>query len=188
MAQVYNNLVIKGLTGSLGRQLVIKRGKLGRTIVSSRPDFRPDRQFSPAQVARQMAFREACAYGVSARSQEIYIQQAEGTRFTPYNLAVADWLRPPKIIQLDLDAWTGQPGKLIRIEALDDVQVKQVTVTITDLAGTLIEEGPATQIDGLWWHYTTTATVSAPGSLKVIASAWDLPGHTTQLTQAVIKT
>ena len=53
-----------------------------------------------------------------------------------------------------------------------------MTVLITDAEDALIEQGPATQEDGLWWVYTTTQPAS--GQPKVIAMAQDLPGNITQ--------
>ena len=185
MAKNLNNLVVRGFSGSIGGQLVIKRSKSGRTIISNHPSFRADRQFTPAQQSQHLAFREACAYAKTARDQEVYVHKAAGSDLSPYNLAVADWLRPPEILQVDTGGWTGQPGKVIRIQALDDVQVKDVTLVITDLAGALLEQGPATAVDSLWWEYTTTAT--GTGSLKVTASAQDLPGHVTQFTKLITK-
>ena len=79
---------------------------------------------------------------------------------TPYNVAVADWFHEPEIKDIDLSGWNGQAGQTIRIEAVDDVQVKQVTVVITDETGTVLEQGAAVQADSLWWTYTTTKAAS----------------------------
>jgi len=186
MAQIYDNIVVSGLRGKLGKQLIIKRGRHGQTTVVSRPQYPPNRQFSEAQKQHQLDFRQAAKYGMASQALEVYIKRAEGTRMTPYNAAMSDWFNPPEIREIDLDGWTGQIGKVIRILAVDDVQVKQVTVMITDVSGTVLEQGPATSLDGLWWEYTTTAT--GTGSLKVTASAQDLPGHVTQFTKLTTKT
>ena len=53
MAKVRKNIVIQGLSGSLGEQLVIKQDKAGRTIVGISPQFDPNRTFSEAQIATQ---------------------------------------------------------------------------------------------------------------------------------------
>jgi len=182
MAKNLSNVVVSGLSGSLGRQVVLKRDKAGRTIVSAHPTYKPDRVFTALQLNHQNAFREAVAYALSAQSNKIYAKKAAGTPLSPYNLAVADWFNSPQILDIDLAGWTGQPGRRIRVKALDDVLVKQVSVIVTDQAGALLEQGPATQVDNLWWEYTTTAT--GTGVLKVTASAQDLPGHTAQLTKS----
>ena len=61
------------------------------------------------------------------------------------------------------------------------MQVKQVTVVITDETGTVLEQGTATSTDGLWWQYTTTKAAS--GTPKLMVSAQDLPGHIAQMTK-----
>ena len=50
----------------LGDQLVFKKDKAGRTVISYKPNFDENRMFSPAQQTQQEAFREAIAYGKSA--------------------------------------------------------------------------------------------------------------------------
>jgi hypothetical protein len=52
--------------GALGDQIVFKRDKAGRTIVSKKPKFWPERVFSRAQKAQQGRFREAMAYAKDA--------------------------------------------------------------------------------------------------------------------------
>ena len=75
--------------------------------------------------------------------------------------------------------WTGAAGGVIRIKAVDDVQVTQVTVLITDSGGTVLEQGAAANSGGGWWTYTTQTEVS--GSPRVVASARDLPGHIAEM-------
>jgi hypothetical protein len=183
MAKVNQNIVVQGLIGSLGRQLVCKRDKAGRTLVTRRPTFAEDRTSPPPQRTQQAAFRRATPYALSAKDDPIYARLAEGTPRNPYNVAIADWFHPPQILEVDLGCWRGQPGQLIRVQASDDVLVKQVTVAIADASGTLLEHGPATQVDDLSWHYTTTST--ATGSLNLIVAAQDLPGHITQMIKAI---
>ncbi len=179
MATVRNNIVIKGLSGSLGDQLVIKNDKAGRTIVAVKPEFNPNYAFSEAQMAVQEKFREATVYAKTVKGDEIYVNKANGSVQSPYNVAIADWFHAPEILELDASAWNGAPGQVIRIKAMDDVQVTQVSVAITDGAGTVSEQGQAVRSDGLWWNYTTTAT--APEGPRIVATARDLPGHIAEL-------
>ncbi len=67
-----------------------------------------------------------------------------------------------------------------RSTAIDDVQVKEVKVVITDEQDTVIEQGAASN-GGEWWTYVATAP--ANGRAKVLASATDLPGHVAQMTK-----
>lgn len=181
MAKVRNNIIMQGLSGTLGNQLTIRQDKAGRTIVATRPRYNPNRVFSETQQQHRNDFREAAAYAQSARGAEIYASKAAGTPMNPYNVALADWFHAPEILELDLGDWSGQPGKVIRVKALDDVLVMQVSISIRDAGGALLEQGPATSVDTLWWEYTTHATGS--GKLTVVATAQDMPGNITEMSK-----
>jgi len=184
MAKVYNNIFIRGLTGSLGDQFVIRKTRSGRTIIANKPTFDENRVFEPDQLAHQEAFRQATVYAKVAKGQPLYIDKAEGTAMTPYNLAVADWFHKPKVLEIDARGWDGEVGQPIHVKAMDDVQVKRVTVTIKDGSNSLLEEGNAIQslTDGLMWTYTTTTLLPAESSPVVTVTAEDLPGHQSTLT------
>ena len=182
MAKVRNNVVIRGLSGSFGEQMVIRIDKAGRTIVANKPEFDENRVFTPGQLAQQEAFREARAYAKDAKAQEMYVVMAEGTPKSPSNIAMADWFHAPEIKEIDLSAWTGGIGQPIRIRAMDDVQVMQVTVVITDEEDAVLEQGAAVAGDGSWWTYTASTSISAT-TPKVLVSVKDLPGHITQMTK-----
>ncbi len=111
----------------------------------------------------------------------MYQAKAEGKATSSYNEAMADWFHEPEIKEIDVSAWTGQAGQAIRVKALDDVQVKKVTIVISDDQGVVLEQGEAESIDGLWWGYTTTAAVTVAQAM-ILATAQDLPGHVGQMT------
>lgn len=179
MAKIRKNIVIQGLSGSLGDQLVIRQDKAGRTIIAASPSFDPDRTYSEAQQAQQERFRDAATYAKDAKSQAVYQNKAEGTPKSAYNVAMADWFHAPEVGEIDAEGWSGQEGEVIRVRAVDDVQVTQVTVLITDGGGNVLDQGPATNAGGGWWTYTTQA--ATPGASRIVASARDLPGNVTQL-------
>lgn len=153
-----------------------------RNNIATPPRHNPNRVFSETQKQHRNDFREAAAYAQSARDEAVYIHKAEGTPMNPYNVALADWFHAPEILEIDLGNWSGQPDQVIRIKALDDVLVTHVDVRIRDSDGAPLEQGPATQVDSLWWEYTTRATGS--GSLTVQAAAQDMPGHLTEMSKA----
>lgn len=179
MAKVRNNIIIQGLSGSLGDQLVIKQDKAGRTIVGVAPAFDPNRTFTAAQTEQQEKFRNAATYAKGAKGEAVYMQEAEGTPLNPYNAAMADWFHAPEIKEIDVEGWSGQAGQVIRIQAVDDVKVAQVQVLITDDSGTVLEQGAAIQAEGAWWSYTTTVTDN--NATRIVVSARDLPGNIAQL-------
>ena len=103
------------------------------TIVSVKPAFDPNHSFTDEQKEVQENFREAAAYAKSAQGEPVvYAQKADGTPQTPYNVAVADWFHALEILELDASAWDGEAGQVIRVKAVDDVQVTQVTGVITE--------------------------------------------------------
>ena len=181
MAKVIDNIFVRGLSGSLGDQFIVKTYKNGRTIICKKPTFKSNRTFSQAQVDHQQAFREAAAYAKKMKGEEIYITLANRVGKIPYNLALSDWFNPPEILGVDLGGWSGEAGQVLRIQAQDNVQVQHVAVAIMDEANTLLEQGSAVDMGTLWWEYTTTGMAS--GNPKVVVTALDIPGHMTQLTK-----
>lgn len=179
MAKVRKNIIVQGLSGSLGGQLVVKQDKAGRTIVSVSPTVDPNRTYSEAQLAQQNQFREAVVYAKDAKDQQVYVEKAKDTPLLPANVAMADWFHAPEILELDMSGWNGAAGQVIRVKAVDDVQVAQVNVVITNNAGAVLEQGQAVYAEGSWWSYTTTAT--ATEGPRVVVTARDLPGHIAQM-------
>lgn len=177
MAKVFDNPITEGLSGKLGRRLVFRKGRNGKTIVALSPVFSEGRVFNESQLAHHEAFRQATQYAVGAKDNPIYVALAKGADATAYNLAVADWFGQPKVLQIDPGNWTGQIGQTIRIQAKDDTYVASVHVTIDDAHGNIFEQGEAVRSEGLWWTYTTTSQVPQSPAPRVIAVAKDLPGN-----------
>lgn len=181
MAKVRNNIFVRGLSGAVGKQFVIKTTRSGKTIVTNMPTFGEDREFSEAQKSHQSAFRQASAYARSARTQPVYVERAKAASSIPYNVAISDWFGKPQVLEIDVRDWSGQAGQQIRVRAQDNIHVASVQITIESEDGTGLEEGEATQADGLWWTYTTTSTAPRAAACRVIAVARDLPGNTASL-------
>lgn len=181
MAKVRNNIFVRGLSGSLGEQFVIRNGRGGETIVSAKPSFAADRVFNEDQLAHQEAFRQAIAYAKSARTEPLYITKAQGTTMNAFNAAVADWFNQPSVLEIDPSAWNGQSGGTIRVKAQDDTLVTKVTVAITDADNRVLEQGEAVSVDGVWWAYTSTSLIADPASARIMAAAEDRPGNRAEL-------
>jgi hypothetical protein len=181
MAKVRNNIFLRGLSGALGKQFVIKTTRSGKTIITNMPTFGEDREFSEAQKSHQSAFREASAYARSAKTQPVYVERAKAASSIPYNLAISDWFGRPQVLEIDIREWTGQVGQQIRVRAQDNIHVASVQITIKNDDGTGLEEGEARQTDGPWWTYTSTSTVPRAAACRVTAVARDLPGNTASL-------
>jgi hypothetical protein len=168
MARVVKNIFVRGLSGQVGGQFVVRQLRDGRTIVCKSPDF-SSRKLSDRQKEHHARIKSAAAYARSAsRSKPIYAQLAEGTMLNAYNVAMRDWFHSPVIHRL------GRYGAAIRIWATDDVRVEGVRVFIRDESGAVVEQGEAVEGRGDWWEYVP----SMAG--KVTVEARDLPGNITK--------
>lgn len=169
MAKVKKNIMMSGLSGSLGPDHYARVTKDGRTIISRKPGF-DNRQFSEAQLNVQSRTKQAAAYARVAHKQKpIYAQKAAGTALNAYNVALRDWHRPPVICSMYMDF----EGK-VRVDADDDVMVTNVTISVLDESGQCLEQGNAELVMGVWWDYQTSNT----GHIRV--EAWDLAGNVTR--------
>lgn len=167
MAKVKKNIVMSGLSGSLGPDHYARITRDGRTIISVKPDF-SNRQFSEGQLSHQTRMQQAAAYAKAAKGNPIYIKKAEGTAKNAYNVALGDWFKPPVIDRIQ---W--QEGK-VRVSAHDDVMVTRVTVTILGAEGQCLENGDAALVMGVRWEYQP----SNHGRIHI--EAWDLAGNVTR--------
>jgi hypothetical protein len=164
MAKVVDNIVVRGLQGSVGN-LVFRQGPRGETWVSRKPTFRENRTFSEGQKAHQGRFQEAAAYARGASKREpIYAELARGTGRSPYSFAVADWFHPPVVHEVRREAG------LVRVRASDDVKVARVRVSVLDEDGKVIEKLDAAQVDADWWEVGCDAE-------RVRVEVWDLAGN-----------
>jgi len=168
MARATMNPIISGLSGSIGKDHYARRTRNGKTIISLKPDF-SNRQFSEGQLEHQHRMQHAAGYAkVASRENPVYAKLAKGTAKNAYNIALADWLKPPIIHSID---W--QDG-CIRVDATDNVQVTKVIVTVLDQEGRPLEQGQAELVFGVWWDYHAANN----GLIRI--EAWDLAGNSTQ--------
>jgi hypothetical protein len=165
MAKIKKNTLLQGLSGKVG-DLVFRQMPDGSTAVSAKPDF-SERVCSQAQIDQQGRFKLAQAYASQAKSQAVYVEHARQHKKRAYNLALADWLRPPVIHSIE------RQGGRIRVQASDNMQVTKVEVRILDGEGKVVEQGQAEQTDPLCWEYAA----EVEGAVE--ASAWDLAGNKT---------
>jgi len=168
MAKVHNNLIVRGLSGKFGGQVVFRQLRDGRTIVCAVPDF-SRRVLSKDQKAHHAKFKAGAAYAkAAAKTEPLYAELAAGTLKNAYNVALADFFHPPVIHCVE------RVDSFLEVQASDDVKVAKVLVTILDEAGDVLEKGQATQLNETVWRY-------APGQEgRLLVEAWDLPGNVTR--------
>ena len=168
MAIVKTNPLLKGLTGKIGNNLVLRRLKDGRTVLAVTPDF-SDRELSDKQVEQNNRFKQATAYArLASKTYPIYAERAAGTSKNAFHVAVSDWFKPPVIRMVY------RHHENIIVDATDDVQVAQVLVTIANEQGETIEQGEAVQNGSSIWEYR----ISTQGS--IVVEAVDLAGNVTR--------
>lgn len=179
MASTENNYVTHGLRGQVGQLFVFKLVN-GKTIVAG-PPRKSRHEPTEKQIKQQDIFQEAVIYGktvmVTPELNAIY-KTAVPEGSSVYQVALADFLSAPKIKEVDVSEYVGEPGNTIRIRAIDDFMVKNVEVTITNEDGTLVEESEAVkQANGVDWLFTATVKNDTPTGDKIVVRAYDIPGN-----------
>jgi hypothetical protein len=146
-----------------------------------------NKNVTDAQRAQRRKFQRAVLYSGSVVSdpalKAAYAAKAKKGQ-SVRNVAVADFLRAPDIDVIDLSAYYGQPGDVIRIEVTDDFAVREVKVVITNADGSPVEEGYAQQeAVGYEWTYKATATNDSLTGDRIEIYASDTPGNISVKTE-----
>lgn len=180
MAKSKYNVVMHNASGIVG-DLLEFRQRFGKTVFAKRRTVTVKQ--NAAQLATQEKFRDAVSYASSVfndPSQKALYETEATPGVTVFNLAFRDYFKAPKIRKIQTENYTGNPGGLITINAVDDFLVKSVDVIITAADGSILEQGSAVQSTKReeWIYTVTVANPSLPGS-KIRVSAKDLPGNTT---------
>jgi hypothetical protein len=188
MAKNARNIVTHGLSGKLG-DLIVFRQRGDETIVSAKPRKRVSEP-SQAEIEHRQHFMEATIYARAAKADpaqnEAYLPAAEKEGLSVYNVAVADFLKAPLIDEIDITGYTGESGSTIRIRAVDDFKVTEVTVVIRSSDGTELESGVAiVDPNGLDWVYTATTANTSPQGTTITVVVSDVPGNVTQQQKSV---
>lgn len=182
MAKLYSTIFARELAGIAHEFHVQTRS--GRTITPSKALFDDNWEYIDSLKPDQAAVLEATTYANFAKMQGAYLNQEKETGISAYNLALADWFVAPRVLEINVDRWTGKIGQTIRVKARDNVLVARVSVVIRGAEGTLLEMGEAVQSEpgGTWWNFTTKSLVTMAPFPTVKAIAQDLPGNRTSFT------
>ena len=180
MAESKNNIITHGLSGKVG-DLIVFRSKGGKTFVSSAPR-KPTGEPSDAQKAQKKRFQEATIYGKTAMANPAvkndYETSAKKKGLTAYNVAVADFLKAPEIVEINLSNYTGAIGDTIVITVTDNFKVETVTVDIANADGSEVESGAATPgASRTVWTYTAKVANASLDGDKITVRAYDVPGN-----------
>ncbi|MEJ1239865.1 hypothetical protein WBG78_17130 [Chryseolinea sp. T2] len=183
MPIIENNPAVAGASGTLGNTLVYKQYN-GKTIIANKGKKRE--KLSEKQEEQVGRFKQATKYAKrelqKPEMKSLYAKGINKAKFimSAYNVAIADFLTPPEIKEIDTKDYTGEAGQLIRVRATDDFKVKSVTITLADAEGEVIETGEAQERGkkGLWRYTTNIRRLAVKGTV-VTAVAKDYPGNTT---------
>ena len=179
MSKVLFHGSIQGFRGRIGN-LIFRQMPDGTTVVTQAPPQKSRRQKerdklkrSAGQQTHNSRFQKATWYARQAANvHSIYAELAAVTPMkTAYNFALSDWFHPPVIHRIER-----REGRIF-VEASDNVMVTKVRVTVLDgPEGAVLEQGEAVRGEGDWWEFA-----SRIDGKTLMAEAWDLPGHVTQL-------
>lgn len=182
MAIVKSNIVMEGLSGKLGDQIIFsQRG--GKTVVAVKA-VQPEGVPTEGQVRQRRKFGQANRYAKQAMQnaplKEAYEHRAKNGQ-NAFNVAMADYLNEPIIGDLEVGTYTGVKDSPISITVTDDYLVAGVEVVLYATNGNVLEQGDA-ELDenGVDWVYTTQKNNGALKGSKLVVRASDLPGNRTE--------
>jgi hypothetical protein len=181
MADTDRNIHMRGLNGVDGDKTVYCTTRSGKTIFVRGDRCDGNWKYMSMAIPKRhpAAVRAAALYAGFASTQDVYVDLECETGVSAYTLAIADWFGKPKILQIDIDRWTGGIGQTIRVRARDNVMVAAVTVVIRDPQRNFLEMGEAvcSEDGGPWWEYRTQTQVDMEPFPVVAAIVQDLPGN-----------
>ena len=183
MTKHYSTIFARGLAGIVDGPFEVPT-RSGKAITANKVLFDDNREYMESLKPGQAAILEATTYAHFAQMQGAYVDKELETGATAYNIAIADWFVTPKVLEINVDRWTGEIGQTIRVKARDNVVVVRVSVVIRDVEGKLLEMGEAvpSQPGSPWWNYTTKSRVTMMPFPSVKAIATDLPGNSASFT------
>ena len=185
MANVNENLLVRGARGNVGKQFVYRKHG-DNTTIARMPSVNKDYVPSAKQSENRELFADAASYAQGVMSstdlkKEYEKKSAPGK--TAFNIAFRDYLKSPVVKKIDVSNYKGTIGSVIVVNAKDDFRVTQVKVSIHSSTGVLVEEGNATldPVRRRLWNYTATQNNATTSGSVVAATATDLPGNTGSL-------
>lgn len=181
MSNVSKNLLVNRASGNVGKQYVY-RTKGEKTIIARMPSRKAGRVLTEKEESLREKFAAASVYAQTVMSSEAlkkeYQKKANANRSVA-NVAARDYLKAPRVKDINTEDYTGAVGSVIAVRAIDDFRVERVHVKISAADGTLIEQGDAVQhaISKSVWNYTAQQNNANVAGTKILATAFDLPGN-----------
>jgi hypothetical protein len=133
VAEVRENPFLEGLSGRVGE--FVFRIRDGRTFVARRPARRRSATTTEPRGRTLSRFKEAVAFAREARHKPAFRSLSRVLRgYSPYHLAIQDYLSLPLIEKVDDQDVTGQGGVLV-IDVSEKIDVRSVEVRLLEAGG-----------------------------------------------------
>ena len=145
MATNTNNVITRGFRGKIGNLIFRMWGK--KTVVSSAPSYKT-LKWSKAQKENRRRFHDAMTWARQAMEdpeKRLYYQKKAKKMQTPWNVAVADFMKKPEIREIEVRNYHGKTGDTIEVKVWDKYMVAGVIVSIYDNRGVEVESGLAVE-------------------------------------------
>jgi hypothetical protein len=188
MTRIKNNPLLKGISGMLGDVIVYRETRRGM-VMSNRPRKRD--QPTEHQNLAKSKFLQAVQYAkgqmTDPASKALYAAGITEKIQSAYGVALADYLKGPEILSVDVSGYKGEINQKIEIMTIDNFKVTEVRVEIRTPENELVESGLAAPVEenSLQWRYIATARMAHFAGSNIIVRAKDKPGN---VTEAVIST
>ncbi len=188
MAKVKDNVMVKGFSGTIGKQLTFRQIG-GETFVSNYQKA-PAVPATEKKQAAQTRFGIATAYARRAvkdpELKAMYQAFVKGGQ-RAFNIAMIDALNAPAVESIQAENYQGHVDDQIVVRATDDFKVVTVKVSIYNKSGDLIEEGNAVvqNVEEMKWLYKVQQENHGLAGSKFVAVATDLPGNNGSLSLLV---
>lgn len=136
---------------------------------------------SEATRMAQIKFGQAATYAKNVlknpEMRAVYTLKSD-IGIPAFKVAMRDYMEPPCVTEINASDYAGMAGDMIHVTAYDCFAVKQVTVTIEDSFGVVIEKGLCVQNRVTNnFDFTATVAVTSLTGVRIIAQARDFPGH-----------
>ena len=185
MAKVQDNILAKGFSGTIGKQLTFRQ--IGGNTFVSKYQKTPTVPATEKKLAVQTKFGLATAYARRAvkdpEMKAMYQAVVTGGQ-RAFNIAMIDALQAPVVESIQAEGYHGQKSEPIIIYAKDNFKVAAVLVSVYNKTGSLVEKGNAVlqENEEMNWLYICNEENTEYNGSKITAVATDLPGNMASLT------
>lgn len=180
MAHAHIGFGACGFQGRLGDFVYKRYGD--KTVVTRVPQFKG---WSKKQKERRSGFSAASTYAARVQRDPAlrasYALWAKKKDLTIRSVAISDFLRPPELREVCIHYYAGERGNWLSVMTDQKYKLMAAKVVIRDLAGQVIEEGPARCLGPTHWSYTGTQDLRGRGLVLIKGTGTDRLGRTVSL-------